>query len=72
MKDKSLSYLDYVRSAATSLGWEVKDIEGYLRDYVNGITQGNPCSEISLPGTYETTIERTVQDEPDNSALLLM
>jgi hypothetical protein len=72
MKDKSMSYLDYTKSAAKSLGWEVKDIEGYLRDYVNEITQGNPCSEIALPGTYETTIERTVQDEPDNSALLLM
>jgi hypothetical protein len=51
---------------------ESRDYRDIVRDYVNEITQGNPCSEITLPGTHETTIERTLQDEPDNSVLLLM
>jgi hypothetical protein len=52
--------------------WESRDYRDIVRDYMNEITQGNPCSEIDLPGTRETSIERTVQDEPDNSVLLLM
>ncbi len=52
--------------------WEARDYRDIVRDYMNEITQGNPCSEITLPGTRETSIERTPQEEPDNSVLLLM
>jgi hypothetical protein len=52
--------------------WESRDYRDIVRDYMNEITQGNPCLEIALPGTRETSIERTPQEEPDNSVLLLM